>query len=159
MFRNFKVVSQVIFGRGCFQQLDQILSPKRTEPSSPVVRKSLRGCSPMATRTQGERARPRRLSGGGLPMSATSTPCSLPQGPSQERQALGVSGPVVDVSLRPDACAGWRDLLCPQHEFVVEAFNTEHPIMKGLPEKWLQRCSEDSQHRLAFAVRVTTLGA
>ena len=25
----------------------------------------------------------------------------------------------------------------PQHEFVVETFNPEHPIMKGLPEKWL----------------------
>ncbi len=28
-FRNFKVVSQVIFGRGCFNQLDEILSRKR----------------------------------------------------------------------------------------------------------------------------------
>ncbi len=28
-FRNFKVVSQVIFGRGCFNQLDEILSQKR----------------------------------------------------------------------------------------------------------------------------------
>ena len=30
MFRNFKVVSNVIFGRGCFNQLDQIISEKRT---------------------------------------------------------------------------------------------------------------------------------
>lgn len=29
MFRNFKVVSHVVFGRGCFNQLDDILSPKR----------------------------------------------------------------------------------------------------------------------------------
>lgn len=25
----------------------------------------------------------------------------------------------------------------PQHEFVVETFKPEHPVMKGLPEKWL----------------------
>lgn len=25
----------------------------------------------------------------------------------------------------------------PQHEFVVEAYSPEHPVMKGLPEKWL----------------------
>lgn len=30
-FRNFKVVSQVIFGRGCFNQLDEILAPKRSD--------------------------------------------------------------------------------------------------------------------------------
>ena len=30
MFRNFKVVPQVIFGRGCFCQLDDILSEKRS---------------------------------------------------------------------------------------------------------------------------------
>ena len=29
-FRNFKVVSQVIFGRGCFNQLDEILELKRS---------------------------------------------------------------------------------------------------------------------------------
>ncbi len=29
-FRNFKVVSQVIFGRGSFNQLDEILAPKRS---------------------------------------------------------------------------------------------------------------------------------
>ena len=29
MFRNFKLVSQVIFGRGCFNQLDEILAPRR----------------------------------------------------------------------------------------------------------------------------------
>lgn len=34
MFRNFRVVSNVIFGRGCFNQLDHILSEKRTHSSS-----------------------------------------------------------------------------------------------------------------------------
>ena len=33
MFRNFRVVSNVIFGRGCFNQLDEILSEKRTGSS------------------------------------------------------------------------------------------------------------------------------
>ncbi|HIJ55170.1 MAG TPA: iron-containing alcohol dehydrogenase [Deltaproteobacteria bacterium] len=33
MFRNFRVVSNVIFGRGCFNQMDQILSEKRTGSS------------------------------------------------------------------------------------------------------------------------------
>ena len=37
MFRNFKVVSQVIFGRGCFNQLDDILSEKRTDPTAFMV--------------------------------------------------------------------------------------------------------------------------
>lgn len=31
MFRNFKLVSQVVFGRGCFDQLDEILAPRRTD--------------------------------------------------------------------------------------------------------------------------------
>ena len=31
MFRNFRVVPQVIFGRGCFAQLDDILAAKRTK--------------------------------------------------------------------------------------------------------------------------------
>jgi 3-deoxy-alpha-D-manno-octulosonate 8-oxidase len=34
MFRNFKVVSRVIFGRGCFSQLDDILSEQRQETTS-----------------------------------------------------------------------------------------------------------------------------
>jgi len=34
MFRNFRVVPQVIFGRGCFRQLDDILSEKRPEKSA-----------------------------------------------------------------------------------------------------------------------------
>ncbi|MDD2317376.1 MAG: iron-containing alcohol dehydrogenase, partial [Desulfobacterales bacterium] len=29
MFRNFKVVSHVVFGRGAFSQMDDILRPKR----------------------------------------------------------------------------------------------------------------------------------
>ena len=37
MFRNFKVVSQLVFGRGCFNQLDDIISQKRTDPSSFMV--------------------------------------------------------------------------------------------------------------------------
>jgi 3-deoxy-alpha-D-manno-octulosonate 8-oxidase len=37
MFRNFKVVSQVIFGRGCFNQLDDILSGKRETTDSFIV--------------------------------------------------------------------------------------------------------------------------
>ncbi|QTA79475.1 Iron-containing alcohol dehydrogenase [Desulfonema limicola] len=37
MFRNFKMVSQVVFGRGCFNQLDEILSFQRVKSSSFVV--------------------------------------------------------------------------------------------------------------------------
>jgi 3-deoxy-alpha-D-manno-octulosonate 8-oxidase len=37
MFRNFKVVSHVIFGRGCFNQLDDILSGKREKTDSFMV--------------------------------------------------------------------------------------------------------------------------
>jgi 3-deoxy-alpha-D-manno-octulosonate 8-oxidase len=37
MFRNFKVVSQVVFGRGCFNQVEGILAQKRTNPSSVMV--------------------------------------------------------------------------------------------------------------------------
>ena len=33
MYRNFRVVSNVVFGRGCFNQLDQFLSEKRTGSS------------------------------------------------------------------------------------------------------------------------------
>ena len=31
MFRNFKVVPQILFGRGCFEQLDEILAGRRAE--------------------------------------------------------------------------------------------------------------------------------
>lgn len=31
MFKNFKLVDKVVFGRGCFDQLDEILSHKRTD--------------------------------------------------------------------------------------------------------------------------------
>ena len=37
MFRNFKVVSHVVFGRGCFNQLDDIISEKRKETDSFMV--------------------------------------------------------------------------------------------------------------------------
>jgi 3-deoxy-alpha-D-manno-octulosonate 8-oxidase len=37
MFRNFKVVSQVIFGRGCFNQMDDILAPNRSADRSSIV--------------------------------------------------------------------------------------------------------------------------
>jgi 3-deoxy-alpha-D-manno-octulosonate 8-oxidase len=37
MFRNFKLVPRVIFGRGCFNQLDEILSPQRTTLKDWVV--------------------------------------------------------------------------------------------------------------------------
>ncbi|MDX9786741.1 MAG: iron-containing alcohol dehydrogenase family protein [Desulfobacterales bacterium] len=37
MFRNFKVVSHVVFGRGCFAQLGDILAPRRRADSSCVV--------------------------------------------------------------------------------------------------------------------------
>ncbi len=45
MFRNFKLVPRVIFGRGCFSQLDEILSHQRTAPEDWVVL-SLMTCSP-----------------------------------------------------------------------------------------------------------------
>jgi len=37
MFRNFKMISNVIFGRGCFNQLDEILEKKRTTPDAWMV--------------------------------------------------------------------------------------------------------------------------
>jgi len=37
MFRNFKTVSYTIFGRGCFNQLDDILSDKRPNGNSSMV--------------------------------------------------------------------------------------------------------------------------
>ena len=37
MFRNFKIVSNVVFGRGCFNQLDDILAPMRTGPESAMI--------------------------------------------------------------------------------------------------------------------------
>jgi len=37
MFRNFKMVSQVVFGRGCFNQLDDILSFQRINSESFVI--------------------------------------------------------------------------------------------------------------------------
>ena len=37
MFRNFPMVSKVVFGRGCFQQLDGILAERRQNASSAMV--------------------------------------------------------------------------------------------------------------------------
>jgi len=37
MFRNFRLVSQVVFGRGCFDQLDGILAEKRKDTESFMV--------------------------------------------------------------------------------------------------------------------------
>jgi len=37
MFRNFRMVSNVVFGRGCFNQLDDILSEKRRDKNSFMV--------------------------------------------------------------------------------------------------------------------------
>ncbi len=37
MFRNFKLVSHVVFGRGCFDQLDEILAPRRIDAADVVV--------------------------------------------------------------------------------------------------------------------------
>lgn len=37
MFRNFKVVSRIVFGRGCFNQLNDILSEKRKDDKSFMV--------------------------------------------------------------------------------------------------------------------------
>lgn len=37
MFRNFKMISYVVFGRGCFNQLDAILSLKRKSKKSSMV--------------------------------------------------------------------------------------------------------------------------
>jgi 3-deoxy-alpha-D-manno-octulosonate 8-oxidase len=37
MFRNFKMVSRVIFGRGCFSQLGDILAPRRRDNESVMI--------------------------------------------------------------------------------------------------------------------------
>ena len=37
MFRNFKLVPNVIFGRGCFAQLDEIVEKQRNNKDSWVV--------------------------------------------------------------------------------------------------------------------------
>ena len=37
MFRNFKMVSYVVFGRGCFNQLDGILAKRRRSDDSFMV--------------------------------------------------------------------------------------------------------------------------
>ena len=37
MFRNFKTVERIVFGRGCFNQLDDILARQRTARRPSVV--------------------------------------------------------------------------------------------------------------------------
>lgn len=37
MFRNFKTIDHILFGRGCFNQLDDLLSPQRTAESPAIV--------------------------------------------------------------------------------------------------------------------------
>ena len=37
MFRNFKTVNRIVFGRGCFDQLDDILAPQRTAECPDMV--------------------------------------------------------------------------------------------------------------------------
>ncbi len=37
MFRNFKIVPNIVFGRGCFNQLDEILSARRSRSDSYIV--------------------------------------------------------------------------------------------------------------------------
>ena len=37
MYRNFKIVPNVIFGRGCFNQLDEILEAKRGNQDAPII--------------------------------------------------------------------------------------------------------------------------
>lgn len=37
MIRNMKMVPNILFGRGCFAQLGDVLLPRRTDPSKPVV--------------------------------------------------------------------------------------------------------------------------
>lgn len=37
MYRNFKIVPNIIFGRGCFTQLDDILSERRINRDAPII--------------------------------------------------------------------------------------------------------------------------
>ena len=37
MYRNFKIVPNIIFGRGCFNQLDEILEAKRGNQNAPII--------------------------------------------------------------------------------------------------------------------------
>lgn len=37
MFRNFKTVERIVFGRGCFNQLDDILTEQRTDKNPAIV--------------------------------------------------------------------------------------------------------------------------
>ena len=37
MYRNFKIVPNIIFGRGSFNQLGDILKPRRVTPGAPMI--------------------------------------------------------------------------------------------------------------------------
>ncbi len=37
MYRNFRIVPQIIFGRGCFRQVDEILAARRVHPHAPMI--------------------------------------------------------------------------------------------------------------------------
>lgn len=37
MYRNFKIVPNIIFGRGCFNQLDDILAQRRVTKDAPII--------------------------------------------------------------------------------------------------------------------------
>ena len=37
MYRNFKIVPNIIFGRGCFNQLDEILETRRGSQNAPII--------------------------------------------------------------------------------------------------------------------------
>ena len=55
------------------------------------------------------------------------------------------SGPwlyVKDGKLSRDSSAGNAGAHGPQHEFLVEIQNTEHPIMRGLPKRWMHAKDE-----------------
>ena len=47
----------------------------------------------------------------------------------------------------------------PQRKFLIESFAPEHPIMKGLPPKWLHTQDELYQHLRGPATNVDVLGA
>ena len=37
MYRNFKIVPKIIFGRGCFNQLDEIIEARRGNQNAPII--------------------------------------------------------------------------------------------------------------------------
>jgi type 1 glutamine amidotransferase len=55
----------------------------------------------------------------------------------------------------PGPCGGHG----PQHEFLVETFTPDHPIMKGLPAKWMHTKDELYHQLRGPANQVTVLGS